>query len=92
VYKLTAGKRRNDTLITTLRKPDGSLTEDLIETLELMLEHFTRDDKEEDTELHRQVRAHALEPAATDDIDFTVEETRKAVASMDKKKPRVKMV
>jgi len=53
-----------------------------------MLEHFTPDDKEEDdTELHKQARAQALEPAATgDDIDFTVEETRNAVASMDKKK------
>ena len=88
MYKLAAEKRRNNTLITTLRKPDESLTEDLRETLQLMLEHFTPDDKEDDdTELHRQARAQALEPAATDDdTDFTVEETRNAVASMDKKK------
>jgi hypothetical protein len=52
VYKLAAGKRRDNTQIT-LRKPDGSLTEDLRETLQLMLEHFTPDDKEDDdTELH----------------------------------------
>ena len=52
-----------------------------------MLEHFTPEDKEEDdTELHKQVRARALEPAATDnDITFTVEETRNAIASTDKK-------
>jgi len=88
VYKLAAGKRRNNTQITTLRKPDGSLTEDLRETLQLMLEHFTPDDKEEDdTELHKQARAQALEPADTDDdIDFTVDETRNVVASLDKKK------
>jgi hypothetical protein len=88
VYKLAAGKRRNNTQITTLRKPDGSLTEDLRETLQFMLEHFTPDDKEEDdTELHKLARAQALEPADTDDdIDFTVEETRNAVAGMDKKK------
>jgi len=88
VYKLAAGKRRKNTLITTLRKSDGSLTEDLRETLQIMLEHFTPDDKEEDdTELHKQARAQALEPTATDnDIHFTVEETRNAVASMDKKK------
>ena len=54
VYKLAAGKKRNNTLITTLRKLDGSLTEDLRETIQLMLEHFTPDDKEEDdTELHK---------------------------------------
>ena len=59
-----------------------------------MLEHFTLDDKEEDdTELHKLARAQALEPADTDaDIDFTVEEFRNAVASMDKRKRRVKTV
>ena len=46
------------------------------------------DDKEEDdTELHKLARAQASEPADTDDdIDFTVEESRNAVASMDNKK------
>ena len=58
------------------------------ETVQLMLEHFTTDDKEEDdTELYKLSRSLALEPVDTDDdIDFTVEETRNAVASMDKKK------
>jgi hypothetical protein len=88
VYKLAAGNRRDNTQITTLRKPDGFLTEDLRETLQLMLEHFTPDDKEEDdTELHKLARAQASEPADTDDdTDFTVEETRNAVACIDKKK------
>ena len=38
VYKLGAGNRENNTQITTLRKPDGSLTADLSETLKHMLE------------------------------------------------------
>jgi len=43
--------------------------------------------EEDDTKLHKIARAQALEPADTDDdIDFTVEETSKAVVSMDKKK------
>ena len=77
------GKTRNNTQITTLRKPD-----DLRETLQLMLEHFTLEDKEEDdTSHHKLARAEAREPANTaDDTDFTVEETRNAVANMDKKK------
>jgi hypothetical protein len=60
----------------------------LRETLQLVLEHFTPDDKEEDdTELHKLATAQALEaPDTDDDTDFTVEETRNAVASMDKKK------
>jgi ribonuclease HI len=88
VYKLAAGKTRTKTQITTLRKPDGSLTEDMRETLQLMMEHFTPEDKEEDdTDYHKLARAQAREPSNTaDDKDFTVEETRNAVASMNKKK------
>jgi hypothetical protein len=88
VYKLAQGKRRDNTQIKTLRKPDGSPTEDLRETLQLMLEHFTPDDKEDDdTELHKLARDYASEPAGIDgDTDFTVEETMNAVRSMDKKK------
>ena len=83
MYRLVTGKTRNNTQITTLRKPD-----DLRETLQLMLEHFTLEDKEEDdTSHHKLARAEAREPANTaDDTDFTVEETRNAVANMDKKK------
>jgi len=74
VYKLAVGKRRNNTQITTLRKNDGSLTEDLRENLQLMLEHFTTEDKEEDdADHHKLARAQAREPADTaDDRDFTV--------------------
>jgi len=88
VYKLATGKRRKNTQITNLRKTDGSLNEDLRESLQFMLEHFTPDDKEEDeTDLNKLATAQGLEPADTDnDIDFTVEETRNAVARLDKKK------
>jgi hypothetical protein len=41
VYKLAAGKRKNNKQITALRKPDGSLTADINETLKHMLEYFT---------------------------------------------------
>jgi hypothetical protein len=52
-----------------------------------MLEHFTPEDKEDDTDHHKLARAQAREPADTvDDKDFTVEETRNAVANMFKKK------
>jgi hypothetical protein len=91
VDKLAAGKRRNSTQIT-LRKSDGSLTVDLRETMQLILQHFTPVDKEDDTELHKLARAQALEPADTNyDIEFTVEESRNAVGNMDKKR-RVKTV
>jgi len=79
--------REGTTQITTLRKPDVFLPEDLRETLQLMLEHCTPVDKEDDTEHHKPARAKTLEPVdAEDDKDFTVEENRNAVASMKKKK------
>ena len=89
VYKLAAGKSRNNTQLTTLRKPDRSLTEDMRETLQLMQDHFTPEDKEkDDTDHHKLATARAREPAYTaDDKDITVEETRNVVANMDKKKP-----
>jgi carboxypeptidase C (cathepsin A) len=53
VYRLAAGKNENNTQITTLRKPDGSLTRDMPETLRLMLECFNPEDNElEDNDHH----------------------------------------
>jgi hypothetical protein len=48
VYKLAAGRRTNDTQITTLRKPNGTLTADIREILKHMLDYFTSEDKETD--------------------------------------------
>jgi hypothetical protein len=88
VYKIAAGKARTNKHLTTLRKPDVSLTQDLTETLHLILEHFTPDDKEEeDNEYHKIARLRARELVdTTDDKCFTVEETRSLITSMDNKK------
>lgn len=81
VYKLAAGKRKNNTQITTLQKPDGSLRADLSETLKHMLEYFTLDDKDDDdTDNHKLSRLQSQEPLDTaDDKDFTLEEIRNAI-------------
>ena len=86
--KLAVGKRKNNTQITTLQKPDGSLTADLSETLEHMLEYFTPEDKEEDdTDNPKLARIQSQEPVDTaDDKDFTLEEIRNAIESMGNKK------
>ena len=47
-YKLAAGKRNTSTPITTLRKPDGTLTADTTETLRLMTDTFTPEDNVSD--------------------------------------------
>jgi len=88
VYNLAAGKRNTSTHVTTLRKPVGSLTADTKETLRLMLDYFTPEDKErDDNDYHKQVRAQAQQPTTTaEDSEFTIEEIRYAVESMDNKK------
>jgi len=87
-YKLAAGMRKNSTQITRLRKPDGSLTADLCETLRHMLEYFTQEDKEDDdSDNHQLARIQSQEPVDTaDDKDFTVEEIRNTIESMGNKK------
>jgi hypothetical protein len=92
-YRLAVGKK-NITHITTLRKPDRSLTADLPETLKHMLEHFAPEDNHnDDSDFHKQARILSQEPVDTeDDKDFTVEEIKSAVASIgDKKNHKKKM-
>jgi 3,4-dihydroxy-2-butanone 4-phosphate synthase len=88
VYKLAAGRRKTSTQITTLRKPDGSLTADTKKTLQLMLDNVTPKDNEHDNnDYYKQVRAQTQQPAdTTDDREFTIEEIRSAVENMDNKK------
>jgi hypothetical protein len=87
VYKLATGKGKT-TQLTTLRKPDGSLTADIRETLRHMLEYFVPEDKNNDNiDFHAQARTQSQEPMDTaDDKDFTIDEIRNAVESMGNKK------
>ena len=88
VYKLAAGKRRRQAQITSLRKPYGTLTTDMEETVKLMLEHFTPEDNvHNDSEIHKQIRAQTQGTVnAPDDREFTLAEVKNAVESMNNKK------
>ena len=72
-YKLATGKGNTSTQITTLRKPDGTLTADTKETLRLMMDTFSPEENgRDDNDYHKQVRAQALLPNYTaDDREFT---------------------
>jgi len=87
-YTYWQQERKNNIQITTLRKPDGSLTKDTKETLRLMLEYFTSEDNElEDNNYHKQVRDKTTRPTNTpDDSEFTIEEIRRVIEGMDNKK------
>ena len=88
VYRLAAGKKKNNIQITTLRKPDGSLTKDTKETLRFMLEYFTPEDNVlEDDNYHKQVRDKTTRPPNTpDDCEFTIDEIRRVIEGLDNKK------
>jgi hypothetical protein len=76
VYRLAARKKKTNTQITTLRKPNGSLTKD---TLRYMLEYFTPEDNEqEDNNHHKQMRDMTARPPSTpDDREFTKKRSEK---------------
>jgi hypothetical protein len=75
------------TQITTLRKPDGKLTTDTKETLQLMLEYFTPADNEHEDDYHKHIRAQITQPTTTpDDRGFTTEEIRSIIGGTNGKK------
>jgi len=76
VYRLASGYRKKKTKISTLRKPDGSLTIESPETLRLILEYFTPEDKDmDDNNQHKHIRELTdKQPNTPDDREFTREE------------------
>jgi hypothetical protein len=54
IYRLAAGKRKQAAQMTTLRRPDGTLTTNLHETLTHMIRYFTPEDNQnDDNEYHK---------------------------------------
>ena len=88
VYKVAAGKRKNNTQISSLRKHDGTLTTDMEQTVKLMLAYFTLEDNEQDdSEFHKRAREKSQETVNTpDNREFTMAEIRNAVESLNNKK------
>ena len=77
VYKLAAGKARANSIMTTLRKPDGSETSSIQETMNIMLDHLFTEDTEEDTLHHKNIRKNSEEPICTGgDLEFSREEIK----------------
>ena len=87
VYRLASGKKRTNTQVTTLRKPDGSLTSDTKETLRLMLEYFAPEDNDLDNNHHKHIRELTdKHPNTPDDREFTREDIGRVIEEMNNKK------
>ena len=90
VYKIATGKIRNKQTLTTLRRPDGTVTETAEETIELMLEHLLpEDDPQKDTDQRKEVSRQTERPINTaDDKEFSQDEIRQVLEGFkDKKAP-----
>ena len=88
VYKLAMGRIKSCSSLSTLRKPDGTVTTDTADTMRYMIESFTpEDDEETDNERHKIIRAQLKEPITTeDDKLFTSVEIRDDIKGMNKNK------
>ena len=73
VYKLASGKMKENSVIPTLKRPDGSLTNNIDETMQLMMVQFIpQDQQHEETEYHKKIRAITQTPIETDyDREFS---------------------
>jgi hypothetical protein len=71
--------------MTTLQKPDGSLTSDLNETVKVMTDYFIpKDEQHDDTDHHKRNRALSEEPILTaDDRDYTTAEVKIAIGDLN---------
>jgi len=87
VYKLAAGKVRNS-IMTTLRKPDGSESANILDTMKTMVNHLIPEDiEEEESYYHKQIRKTVEEPIDTrDDTEFTQGEIKQTIESFNGKK------
>jgi len=73
--------------MTTLRKPDGTLTSNILETMNIMLDHLITDDGEEENQHHKNIRKIIAEPIYTsDDAEFTQREIKQTIESFNRKK------
>ena len=75
-------------MLTTLQKPDGSLTSDLNQTMKIMIEYLIpKDEQTDDTDHHKRIRAQLKEPILTaDDRDCTHTKVKNAINDLKHKK------
>ena len=78
----------SSSILTTIRRPDGTATTGLTETVNAMMDHFTPADHEStDTDYHTLIRAQNKTPVTTgDDKLFTTAEVRDAIYAMKRNK------
>ena len=87
-YKLASRKTRNTVTRTTLQKPDGSKTANIIETMKHMIEQLIPEDNtQDDTDCHMNIRRLTEQPIeTTDGREFTQDEVRQIIEDFNPRK------
>jgi len=88
VYKLASGKTRNTVALTTLKKPDGSKTANMVDTWMYMAEQLIPEDNpQDDTDHHKNIRRLTEQPIETiDDRDFSQDEVQQIIEDFNPRK------
>jgi hypothetical protein len=87
VYKLATGKIRSYSTLSTIRRPDGTVTTDMAETINDMKGHFTPADEEETDDYHKLIRAqNETQMTTEDDKPFITAEIRDAIHTLNRNK------
>jgi len=90
VYKIVTEKTKRETLLVSLEKEDGAMTETVEDTLRTMIQGLLPDDREEeDTEDQKFVRERMLEDSTgLNEVEFTEMELTASVKELkDRKAP-----
>jgi hypothetical protein len=86
-YKLAAGKTRTGSIMTTIRKPDGTETTNLHETVNVILDSLFTENSEEDNSHHKNITKAIEEPMhTTEEAEYTQEEIKNTKESFNHKK------
>jgi hypothetical protein len=88
VCQLASGKTRNTVALTTLKKPDGSKTVNMIDTLVYITEQLIPEDNpQDDTDHHKNIRRLTEQPIETiKDRGFSQDEVRRIIEGFNPKK------
>ncbi|KAF2902174.1 hypothetical protein ILUMI_04013, partial [Ignelater luminosus] len=88
VYKVASGKLGRSSTLTTIKKPDGTYTNNLKETVECMVSHFVaKDNPDTDDNTHKEIRNKLKEDIQTkDDKKFTRNDIEDIIKNLDSKK------
>jgi hypothetical protein len=79
VYRLASNKAKRGQCLSSLQKPDGSLTTNINETVTYMLDYLiSKDEEDNDSDYHKTIRKLTETPIQTaDDREYTPEEIRR---------------